>query len=54
VQPRYTSSDQVPKDKPVDELVGSQGSPSLPIPPEAIKIKPLDFSRGFGDSVDST
>ena len=29
--------------------------PRLPIPPEACKNeKPLDFSRGFGDSVDST
>ena len=25
VQPRYTSSDQVPKHKPADEMVGSQG-----------------------------
>ena len=58
VQPRYTSSDQVPKHKPVDELVGSQGFrtlkmsqllrlPRLPIPPEAHKAKAPRFLEGL-------
>ena len=64
VQPGYTSSDQVPKRKPVDELVAPRDSnpedvtaleaaASADSARSPYSKKPLDLSRGFGDSLDS-
>ena len=62
-QPEYTSSDQVPKHKPVDkwwaprdsnpeDVTALEAAASAYFAKSPQNKKPLDFSRGFGDSVD--